>query len=218
MTTLAYMRGYAARQNGDGDGDGPVRFVAATEGAKADGVDLRMDRADLSRYQANPVIGYGHRYGGRDSLPIGRSERTWVDGDRLMMDVRFDDDDEFATQVERKIRDGFLNAMSIGFAFDDVDIEAETVAPESWELVESSIVPIPMDADALVASGGRMRDLHDLLTEAREGKVLSKSNLKLVKDAIAALQALADAASKDDTSEKSAPAATPRLARAKTLV
>lgn len=211
MTTKqAYLRGYVQRADGD-VGEGPMRIVAATGGRKADGLDLKMDNVDLDRFNRNPVIMYGHRYFGREDLPIGRSDETWVDGDKLMMDVTFDQNDEFAQSVERKYRGGFLNAFSIGF--DPHNIDDETGVPESWELFETSSVPLPLDPNAVV-DDGRMRGLVDsLLVDARAGKMLSKKNKQLVTDAVNALQALLDAAKaaeKDDDDE-------PRGAVAKAL-
>lgn len=150
-----YVRAYIDR-DATTEG-GPIRFVGATEGEKGDGIDLRMSGARLARYRSNPIVGYGHSYWGRSSLPIGKSERTVVDGSRLLMDVRFDLADEFAATVDRKYRDGFLNAVSIGFdvlAWDDPKSNYWTggVAVE-WELFELSSVPLPMDADAVVESG-----------------------------------------------------------------
>lgn len=159
MTAAAYTRAYvdreaaAAGQPGD-----PIEFVAATEGVKGDGIDLRMSGARLDRYLANPVVGYNHSYWGRDGLPIGRGEGTRIDGDKLRISVVFDQEDEFATKVERKYRNGFLNAVSIGFnvhAWQDGkgNYWLGGVA-EQWELTELSCVPIPMDAEA-VMQGGR---------------------------------------------------------------
>lgn len=150
-----YLRGYVDRA-ASAEG-GPIRFVAVTEGRKADGLDLRMDGADLARFETNPVIGYGHNFYGRESLPIGRSDRTWIDGARLMVDVVFDGQDEFAAAVERKIRDGFLNAVSAGFDVHDVD---EAGVPARWELFEVSVVPLPLDPEALAEAG---RDAHAAL-------------------------------------------------------
>lgn len=127
----------------------PLRIVAANEGRLADGIDLRMERADLTRYLANPIIGYGHDYWGRDQLPIGRAAATVIDGAQLLIEPEFDQDDEFAVAVERKLRAGYLNAVSIGFDVHDVD---ELGVPGRWEMFETSVVPIPMDAAALVAA------------------------------------------------------------------
>ncbi|MFW6091294.1 MAG: HK97 family phage prohead protease [Actinomycetota bacterium] len=148
--TTRYRRGYVQRQDGDA-GDGPLRIVAATAGRKADGLDLQMDRVDLERFSHNPIVLYGHNGFGRDNLPIGRSEQTWVDGDSLMMDLTFDPDDEFAARVERKYRNRYMNAFSIGF--DVSNIDDETGIPESWELLEVSTVPLPLDDKAVVDDG-----------------------------------------------------------------
>lgn len=195
--TRCYVRGYVERADGAA-GDGPVRFVAATEGRKADGIDLRMDRVDLSRFTHNPVIGYGHNYWGRESLPIGRAVTTEVDGPRLLQDVEFDADDEFAATVDRKVRSGFLNAVSIGFEAFDID---DAGVPARWELFETSVVPLPLDPSALVE--GRDLELARALGDLRAGKVLSNKNKKLVEDAAAALAALLDAASDEDDDPRS---------------
>lgn len=128
--------------------DGPLRIIAATGGRKADGLDLSMERADLERFEANPVVMYGHSYGGRENLPIGRADGTWIEGDSLLMDVTFDKGDAFAAEVDRKFREGFLNTFSIGFDAYDID---ESGVPARWELHEVSAVPIPMDPSAVVA-------------------------------------------------------------------
>lgn len=159
MTAMRYLRGHVVRA----DGDGPIRFVAATEGKKADGIDLRMDRLSLDRFRANPVILYGHTYWGRDSLPIGRSVGEEIDDDRLLIDVEFDRDDQFAAQVERKYRQRFLNAVSVGFDIRGLDQDG---VPDSWELLELSAVPVPLDPEALAESGrAAVRSLHSELGE-----------------------------------------------------
>ncbi len=139
--------------------DKPLRVVMATEGRKGDGIDLRMSGANLERYRANPVLGYGHNYYGRANLPIGRvnPDSISIEGNRLLGDLEFDQGDEFAREVERKMRDGYLNAVSIGFdvtRWEDPKSNYWTGGvAEAWEMSELSTVPIGMDAKALVASG-----------------------------------------------------------------
>lgn len=144
---LRYRHGTIARAE---DG-GALTVVMANEGRMGDGLDLQMDGVDLKRFKANPVVGFGHNYFGRDSLPIGRAAKVRVDGSQLIGDVIFDQDDEFAVQVERKFRDGFLSAFSIGF--DPHVIDEDTGEVTDWELFELSVVPIPMDPGALVSAG-----------------------------------------------------------------
>ncbi|MFJ9885941.1 hypothetical protein ACIQRW_08770 [Streptomyces sp. NPDC091287] len=227
-----YLRGYVARADGDDDAAGkPLSIIAATEGRKGDGLNLTMKGAELGRFQSNPVVGYGHSYWGRDGLPIGRSDKTWIDDDKLRMDVVFDQDDEFAVTVERKYRARMMNAFSIGFDVWNID---DSGTPEGWELFEVSAVPLPMDPNAIVESGRSALDLvrgldvrgtpnevaqavMSKLAEldtvgARAGAVLSKKNKTLVQNAATALQELLDAAggtddeNEDEDDERQAPA------------
>lgn len=137
----------------------PLRVVMASEGRQADGIDLRMSGARLERYRGNPVLGYGHSYWGRANLPIGRvlPESLTIEGTQLSGNLDYDQKDPFAVEVERKMRAGFLNAVSIGFDVTEWENEADSywrggVATE-WELTELSVVPVPMDAAALVTAG-----------------------------------------------------------------
>lgn len=164
---MFHSRAYVDRDAATAEG-GPIRFIAATEGRKGDNIDLRMSGARLERFRANPVFGYGHRYFGRQDLPIGRATSTEIEGARLMIDVEFDQGDEFAREVERKYRDGFMNAVSIGFDVHKWEGGKGSYwaggVGEEWELLELSAVPIPMDGDATVV-GGRSRglDVRELL-------------------------------------------------------
>jgi hypothetical protein len=215
MKTMAYTRGFMVR---DADlGDDLLRFVGATEGEKPDGISLRMDGARLDRYRSNPVFGYGHRYGGRDSLPIGRSERTEVDDNkRLMFDISFDREDDFASTVERKYRKRFLNAVSIGFGVHEwedpktQDYYRGGVAVD-WELYELSAVPLPMDANALVDSG---RAGGGLAVEAELLDAVRGLLNRLDAGSITALRQLLDRAGAPDPEPAAAPPADPEPAPA----
>lgn len=227
-----YMRGYVQRADTGDDAAGkPLTIVAATAGRKGDGLNLTMDGADLGRFDANPVVGYGHSYWGRDGLPIGRSDKTWIDGDRLKMDIVFDQDDDFARKVERKYRNKIMNAFSIGFDVWNID---DAGVPEGWELFEVSAVPLPMDPNAIVESGrsDQLALVRHLVGDrpdakafadavmahlsgdptgaaSRAGAVLSKKNKQLVQNAATALQELLDAAggADDDQDDDEARAA-----------
>ncbi|WP_330438811.1 HK97 family phage prohead protease [Micromonospora sp. NBC_00821] len=157
MTTIHRALGYVDRtalREG-----APLRVVMASEGRQADGIDLRMSGAQLERYRGNPVLGYGHSYWGRGNLPIGRTnpDTITVDGTTLGGELEFDAGDEFAREVERKMRGGFLSAVSIGFDVTEWENEADSYwrggVATKWELTELSVVPVPMDAKALVTAG-----------------------------------------------------------------
>jgi HK97 family phage prohead protease len=135
----------------------PLRVIMATEGRKADGIDLRMSGCDLTRFNLNPVLGYGHRYYSREDLPIGNVGSVKVAGKELSGELAFDPDDEFAMTCERKMRRGILSAVSIGFDVTEWENENDNYwrggVATGWELTELSVVPIGMDANAVVASG-----------------------------------------------------------------
>ena len=139
--------------------DSPLRVVMASEGKMADKIDLRMAGADLGRFRGNPVLGYGHSYWGRTNLPIGRvdPESLTIADRQLSGEILFDQADEFAREVERKMRAGFLNAVSIGFDVTQWESAEDNYwrggVATKWELSELSVVPVPMDASALVTSG-----------------------------------------------------------------
>lgn len=210
--TTTHIRGLVVRDE-SAAADAPLWVTAATEGVKGDGINLTMANVDLARFAGNPVLGYGHDYWGRQSLPIGRIPISEVDGARLRQELDFDKGDPFAVEVERKMRGRYLNAVSIGF--DAHDVGANGV-PARWELFETSVVPLPMDADALADDRTRGRALDHLFAQARAGKVLSAKNTGLIEEALAALSALLDAAnSKDDGEGDARGLVTPRLAAAR---
>jgi HK97 family phage prohead protease len=139
--------------------DSPLRVVMASEGRMADKIDLRMTGADLGRFRGNPVLGYGHSYWGRTNLPIGRvdPESLMIADRQLSGEIQFDQGDEFAREVERKMRAGYLNAVSIGFDVTQWESAEDNYwrggVATKWELSELSVVPVPMDSSALVTSG-----------------------------------------------------------------
>jgi len=156
-----YLRAFCERTSDDAVG--PIRFTASTEGVKRDGKDLRAEDWNLDNYRRNPVVLWGHDYVGRN-LPIGRAN-VQIDGTRLVADVTFDSEDDFARQIEGKYRRGFLNAVSVGW--DDVG--------EYHELLDLSGVPVPADPDALMERQKRAyRDLIEDLVAVLESPDASK--------------------------------------------
>lgn len=222
--SLLYTRGYLERGEGRASPDDPLVFVAATEGLKRDGLDLRMEGLDLDRFQANPVVLWAHNYW---SPPIGRATSVHVDGARLLIEVVFDRTDPFAAAVEGKYRSGFLNAVSIGFDPTRVtDAEGNEVpwyeggVVEAWELWELSAVPVPADPQALVDSGrAALRGLGRQLVEALDDLPASppgalraarnRTRLASARDLIT--EVLAEAEADDLDSEAAALAALSRL-------
>lgn len=157
---MKYLRAYAVREDGEPTDDGPVTFVASTEGVKGDGLDLQADAWDLTRYEKYSPILWAHDYWG-ERPPIGTGAASIQDS-KLMIDVTFDADDPFAMTIRGKALKGMV-AGSVGW--DDVTKEEET----SHQLLEFSMVPVPMDPDALPVRQARgQADLIGLWNESQE--------------------------------------------------
>lgn len=136
----------------------------------------------LADFNANPVIFYNHDSGlglcdDRKTLPIGKA-RAYVEGDALMVDIEFDQDDEFAKAVESKVAKGILNAVSVGYRM--VEGKYRENEKSGWdcdeqELLEISVVTIPGNQRAL-----RIKAAHEAREKFAED-VIDRAVAKIVK-------------------------------------
>jgi len=187
----------------------PVRVRQTEEDRQKGTVTVEINNDDIDRhgtvvmpsgartenYERNPVVMWQHGNGVRGSVPIGRAESIRTEESALFAQVRFDEDDEFAREIERKVEEGFVNAASIGFR--PFDQRKDTVGGEQvmvvdeWELVEFSMVSVPSNPTALVESRGyietiaervanvateKIRDEHDTLTEQEVKDILDSAS------------------------------------------
>jgi hypothetical protein len=139
----------------------PLRFIASTEGIARDGLTISAEAWDLEHYRANPVVLWAHDYSG-SRPPIGRAERVWVEDGKLMADLLFDQEDEFARSVEAKYRSGFLHSVSVGWdtkAMEPGDAQSRGRVTRA-DLLDISAVPVPGDPAALIER--QQRALSDL--------------------------------------------------------
>lgn len=144
----------------------PIRFTASSEGIKRDGLNLIISGARLDNYRRNPVVTWAHDMMG-NRLPIGRAEVTIDPGGKSMdTDITFDQGDEFARQVERKYREGFLHAVSVNWT--TLEMNGRDVT--DWELLEIAAVPVPGDPDAL------MQRQYEAMREMVEAKETGSSS------------------------------------------
>lgn len=149
---MGYARAFKAK---DPPADGRVWYVAATEGVKRDGLDLKIADFSLDEFRAYPIILFGHDYMGRN-LPIGLGEPRVVNRE-LHMGIEFDEGDPFAMQVKSKAEKGMI-AGSIGW--EDIEVKGET----RHNLMEFSLVPLPADPKSLPIQQARaLRSLADAL-------------------------------------------------------
>jgi hypothetical protein len=150
-----------------------VEFVISNNTKDRHRTVLPVDKWQLDRFNANPIVGYQHNVYGGDlcNAPdpdqvIGRG-RAWVEGDQLIGSVTFEpaEINPLAEKIFRKVLFGTLSATSVGFnstapGYWGQGEEAErgsnpTYYFDGQELLEFSIVNIPSNPEALKRS---MRD------------------------------------------------------------
>lgn len=181
-----YIRAYCQRE-GMAEA-GPVRFVASTEDVARDGMVIEAAGWQLDPYRSNPVVLWAHAY---DKPPIGKAIVA-VEDKRLMADIEFDQGDEFARNVERKYRQGYLNAVSVGWRTLEMG-PGKDIRITKAELLDISAVPVPADPQALAER--QVRELYDLGRELLnvtrpESRELNTAELSVWRGVASAMLAL----------------------------
>jgi len=153
-----------------------ISFVASTGAEDRHGTVLNQANWDLKSFNSNPIIGYQHNVYGGDMCNaadpddvIGKGVATVVSDTRgadteqqLDIDITFESKDlnPKADKIFRKILNGTLNAVSVGFipkgdgrygilGGDGEVTNKETYYYDGQELLEVSVVNIPSNAEAL---------------------------------------------------------------------
>ena len=154
---------------GNSDSPSKISFTASTNTADRYG-DIVAQNWELEAYRANPVVLLNHD---QFSLPIGRGS-VGINENELVIDVEFDMDDPRASEVARKAKSGFMNAVSVGFR-PLASVPRSELPPDHYaygqkgaffersELLEVSVVTIPANPDATARLFQEQKDLEDLL-------------------------------------------------------
>lgn len=121
-------------------------FVLSDESVNTYGFRVLTGGLSLERFEKNPVMLYSHD---NMVLPIGRWVNIRVEGKKLLADAEFDEGDEFAMEVKRKVEAGLLRCCSIGFSIKTRGEGADGV-PEvtESELLEGSICAVGANPNA----------------------------------------------------------------------
>jgi hypothetical protein len=115
---------------------------------------------DLTRFRSNPIMLWMHNratWGRKDEvLPIGYWTNIRTEGDQLLADAVFDDNDSFAQTIKQKVESGILKAASAGLqplawseAPEDLRPGQSRPTMKRCMLVEASICDIGSNANAL---------------------------------------------------------------------
>ncbi|NJM14020.1 MAG: hypothetical protein HC896_00305 [Bacteroidales bacterium] len=148
---------------------------------------------DLAQYERNPLVIWMHRRAteaeDKDSLPIGLAYNLKKENGKLIAEVEFDGNDEFAQKIEGKVKTKHIRMASPGltpieWSKTKTDLlpgqTAATLAKS--KLVEISIVDIGSNDNALMLYDGNGNTLQ-LSAGANNGIIpLANDNQKDTKD------------------------------------
>lgn len=183
------------------------------------GFRAKMSGAEIEEFKANPVLLFQHNrpssYAQNTDIvmPIGKWYDIRVEDGKLLAKPEFDDDDELAKKVERKVVKGYLNGASVWIDPVETSEKPEDMLPGQtlptftrWGILEASIVDIPNCKNALAirnAAGQRIT-----LSAESEGDInnflktkFSKNNT-MDKEFLCALIGLDEASSEDQIKAK----------------
>lgn len=114
-------------------------FVISDESLNSYGFRVLTDGIDTSQFEKNPIALWVHArsYGwdkNREPLPIGKWVNLRRDGKKLIADLEFDEDDDFAVALMKKVEKGIINMVSAG-------LRAVTTSDDTSVLVKGQTRP-----------------------------------------------------------------------------
>lgn len=145
-----FAKGYVEKQKGDEEGTLGLCIISdSTVDRHGDKIDAKG--WDFKNFKKNPVFLWSHNSGMDENRPaIGKIKDVYEKDGKIFFVPKFDMNDEFAADIHRKYKEGFLNAFSIGF----MPLEwSETDTGYNFKRIEAlefSGVNVPANAHALV--------------------------------------------------------------------
>lgn len=122
---------------------------------------------NLDEFRKNPVMLLNHN---DYSLPIGRWENIRIEGGKILADAVFDEKDERAAEVMRKVDNDFIRMASIGAWPPEEKSDAYSLmlpgqkypTVTKWTVREASIVTIGANHNALAFYDKKTQEVIDL--------------------------------------------------------
>ena len=141
-------------------------FVVSDENVlNSYGFRVMTDGIDLSQYEKNPLVLWMHKRPGtwngandkdKEVFPIGKAVSLRKEDGKLIADIEFDGDDEFAGKVEQKVANGIIRMTSPGLEPVALSDEEKYLLPGQTgmtltrsKLMEISVVDFGSNPNAL---------------------------------------------------------------------
>ncbi len=145
-----------------------MKFVLTTGDTNGNDRQIIVEGIDLKRFIANPIMYYKH-----DSslMPIGRWEDIKMEKSKetgqnvITANAVFDLKDSLGKEVARKVNEGFLKAVSIGYFVTEESSIYVNSKPikliKKCQIYEASITDLPANQNALKADKFQYASMQD---------------------------------------------------------
>lgn len=181
-------------------------FVLHDESVNTYGFRMLTSGANLEEFRKNPVLFLNHKDW---ELPIGRWENIRIKGTRILADAVFDENDEEAIKVMKKVETDFVRMASVGaWPPEEVSDAPELKLPGQtmptvtrWTVREASVVTIGANHNALVMydrQTGKQIDLTDATSVVRLMDINIHSNTENMNENLKGVLKLQDSATEAD--------------------
>jgi hypothetical protein len=178
-------------------------FVLHDESVNTLGFRMLTSGADLTEFKKNPMMFFMHD----ESCVIGRWDNIRVENNKIVADAEFDEEDEFAREISRKVQKGFIRMASIGsWPPEGVSDDSSLKVPgqtgftvTAWKPREASIVTIGANHNALTFydhRGGRMSEQE--IIRLVDSHIINKNKNENDMKVLAGILNLADTASESE--------------------
>lgn len=160
-------------------------FIISTESIDRGGEKMTVKKIKLNNFKKNPIVLFQHNSW---SIPIGKSIKEEIqtanDGSLMLVShLVFNETDDEVVKIKQAVDGGFLNASSIGFnplkkyiaEVPPVELQDKFREIKVWqevELLEWSVVTIPMNQDAVLQKG--YNDFDDEMKNWIDDNILEK--------------------------------------------
>lgn len=178
------------------DEDRTILMCGSTANSDRVGDKIELNGVDLKNFKKNPIILFNHDY---DKV-VGKAQEVYIKDEKLLFKIQFADT-ELGTEVFYLLKNGYLNASSVGFIGKEYKPNGEGLTFTSIELLELSIVSVPCNPEAII----QLRKAVEQKTISKDmfinlggidevsekaGAKFSKKNLDTIKEAIKLLNSL----------------------------
>jgi len=131
-------------------------FIISDENVNSYGFRILTDGIDTAQYEKNPVVLFMHDRAFNPQNVIGKGSNLRKEGTKLLMDVEFDSEDEYAKTIEGKVKRGFIKMASLSGNVVEDSMDVNLALPgqkgptvTKLKLREVSIVDIGSNDEAL---------------------------------------------------------------------